>query len=59
MFVSSPIIKRYDEFSLETVDGIYVIISGFINEQRTIENGFNPQVLASCGWISFFAKTCG
>ncbi|XP_027937600.1 kinetochore-associated protein KNL-2 homolog isoform X2 [Vigna unguiculata] len=44
VFVSSPIIKRYDEFSLETVDGIYVIISGFINEQRTIENGFNPQV---------------
>ncbi|CAJ1968332.1 unnamed protein product [Sphenostylis stenocarpa] len=44
VFVSAPIIKRYDAFSLETVDGRYVIISGFINERRTLENGFDPQV---------------
>ncbi|XP_068492392.1 kinetochore-associated protein KNL-2 homolog isoform X2 [Phaseolus vulgaris] len=44
VFVSAPIIKRYDEFSLETVDGKCVIISGLINEQRTIENGFGPEV---------------
>lgn len=44
MFVSAPIVKRYDVFSLETSDGIHVIISGFINEQRTLENGFAPEV---------------
>ncbi|KAK7355645.1 hypothetical protein VNO80_14905 [Phaseolus coccineus] len=44
VFVSAPIIKRYDEFSLETVDGRCVLLSGLINEQRTIENGFAPQV---------------
>ncbi|XP_024634931.1 kinetochore-associated protein KNL-2 homolog isoform X2 [Medicago truncatula] len=43
-FVSAPIIKRYDVFSLETADGIYVITRGFMNEQRTLENGFTPQI---------------
>ncbi|GAU44084.1 hypothetical protein TSUD_399660 [Trifolium subterraneum] len=47
IFVSAPIIKRYDVFSLETADGIYVITRGFINEQRTLENGFTPQILKS------------
>lgn len=50
VFVSAPIIKRYDEFSLETVDGKCVIISGLINEQRTIENGFGPEV-CSISWL--------
>ncbi|XP_027911351.1 kinetochore-associated protein KNL-2 homolog isoform X3 [Vigna unguiculata] len=45
VFVSAPVIERYDVFSLMTADGIYLIISGFINEQRTIENGFDPQIL--------------
>ncbi|KAK2455155.1 hypothetical protein QL285_002636 [Trifolium repens] len=45
IFVSAPIIKRYDVFSLETADGIYVITRGFINEKRTLENGFTPQIL--------------
>lgn len=44
VFVSAPIIKRYDVFSLETADGVYVIISGFINQERTRENGFAPEV---------------
>ncbi|XP_061344763.1 kinetochore-associated protein KNL-2 homolog isoform X2 [Gastrolobium bilobum] len=44
VFVSAPVIKRYDVFNLETADGIYVIINGFINEQRTLENGFSPEV---------------
>lgn len=44
VFVSAPVVKRYDVFSLETADGIYVIINGFINEQRTLENGFSPEV---------------
>ncbi|KAJ1375290.1 SANT associated, partial [Sesbania bispinosa] len=44
LFVSAPVVKRYDVFSLETADGIYVNINGFINEQRTLENGFAPEV---------------
>lgn len=44
MFVSAAVIKRYDVFSLETADGICVIIRGFINEQRTLENGFSAEV---------------
>ncbi|XP_014523029.1 uncharacterized protein LOC106779436 isoform X2 [Vigna radiata var. radiata] len=45
VFVSAPVIERYDMFSLKTADGIYLLISGFINEQRSFENGFDPQVL--------------
>ncbi|XP_073224191.1 uncharacterized protein [Cicer arietinum] len=44
VFISAPIVKRYDVFSLETADGIYVIIRGFINEQRALDNGIPPQV---------------
>ncbi|RDX95307.1 Protein EMBRYO DEFECTIVE 1674, partial [Mucuna pruriens] len=44
VFVSAPVIKRYDVFSLETADGKCVIISGFINEQRTLQNGFPAEV---------------
>lgn len=51
MFVSAPIVKRYDVFSLETADGVYLIIKGFINEQRTLENGFAPEVC--CLWCFF------
>lgn len=47
VFNSAPIIKRYDEVSLETVDAIYVLIRGFINKQRTLDNGFTPQVRKS------------
>ncbi|KAK7393308.1 hypothetical protein VNO78_21860 [Psophocarpus tetragonolobus] len=44
VFVSAPVVKRHDVFSLETADGKCVIISGFINEKRTLENGFTPEV---------------
>jgi len=44
VFNSAPIIKRYDEVSLETDDAIYVLIRGFINKQRTLDNGFTPRV---------------
>lgn len=47
VFNSAPIIKRYDEVSLETVDGIYVLIRGFINKQCTLDNGFTPQIFKS------------
>ncbi|CAJ2651657.1 unnamed protein product [Trifolium pratense] len=47
IFVSAPIIKRTDLFSLETADGIYVYTRGFMNKQRTLENGFTPQISKS------------
>ncbi|XP_024634936.1 kinetochore-associated protein KNL-2 homolog isoform X1 [Medicago truncatula] len=47
VFNSAPIIKRYDEVSLETVDALYVLIRGFINKQRTLDNGFTPQIFKS------------
>lgn len=40
VFSSAPILKRYDVFTLETVDGICVIIQGFINKALTQQNGF-------------------
>lgn len=44
VFSSAPIIRRYDLFTLETADGITVIIKGFINKLRTNENGFPSEV---------------
>ncbi|KAL4297618.1 hypothetical protein GQ457_12G009520 [Hibiscus cannabinus] len=44
LFTSAPIVKRCDLFTLQTADGICVCIRGFINEQRTIENGFSSEV---------------
>ena len=44
VFSSAPIIKRYDLFTLETADGINVVIKGFINKLRTNENGFPYEV---------------
>ncbi|CAN6690015.1 unnamed protein product [Malus baccata var. baccata] len=43
-FSSAPISKRFDIFTLETLDGICVAIIGFINEQNTIENGIPSEV---------------
>ncbi|XP_019415645.1 PREDICTED: uncharacterized protein LOC109327089 isoform X2 [Lupinus angustifolius] len=55
VFVSAPVIKRYDVFSLETADGIYIIIKGFLNEQRTLENGF-PSEVFNCFLFGFPAN---
>ncbi|KAL6987325.1 hypothetical protein U1Q18_013073 [Sarracenia purpurea var. burkii] len=44
VFSSAPILKRYDLFTLETVDGVFVLIKGFINKVRTKENGFPSEV---------------
>ncbi|KAK8512277.1 hypothetical protein V6N13_097072 [Hibiscus sabdariffa] len=46
LFTAAPIVKRYDVFTLQTADGICVCIRGFINKQRTIENGFSSEVLS-------------
>ncbi|CAI0433155.1 unnamed protein product [Linum tenue] len=39
-FRSAPIIKTYDVFTLETADGVTVLIHGFLNRTRTVQNGF-------------------
>ncbi|XP_022143982.1 uncharacterized protein LOC111013765 isoform X2 [Momordica charantia] len=44
VFSSAPIVKRYDVFTLETADGICVVIKGFINKLRTTDNGFTDEV---------------
>ncbi|XP_030927810.1 kinetochore-associated protein KNL-2 homolog isoform X1 [Quercus lobata] len=44
LFSSAPIVKRYDFSTMETADGICVVIKGFINKPRTQENGFPSMV---------------
>lgn len=44
VFTSAPIAKRYDAYTLETEDGITVIIQGMINKALTQDNGFPPEV---------------
>ncbi|KAL8058296.1 hypothetical protein ABFX02_03G009200 [Erythranthe guttata] len=44
VFSSASILKRYDIFTIETTDGICVILKGFINRDRTLENGFPSDV---------------
>ncbi|KAH7843581.1 hypothetical protein Vadar_018359 [Vaccinium darrowii] len=44
VFSSAPILKRNDPFTLETVDGIIVIIRNCLNEVCTKENGFPSEV---------------
>ncbi|KAK8709088.1 hypothetical protein V6N13_060118 [Hibiscus sabdariffa] len=41
---SAAIAKRHDATTLETTDGFTVVISGFINSSRTLENGFSLKV---------------
>ncbi|KAK1588432.1 hypothetical protein Q3G72_023196 [Acer saccharum] len=43
-FHSTAIVKRYDTTTLETADGIIVIINGFINKSRTCSNGVPSEV---------------
>ncbi|KAI9161749.1 hypothetical protein LWI28_020336 [Acer negundo] len=44
IFTSAPIVKKHDIFTLETADGICIILKGFINKSRTKENGFSDEV---------------
>ncbi|PWA85707.1 hypothetical protein CTI12_AA146970 [Artemisia annua] len=43
-FSTAPILKVNGIVELETVDGVCVILQGFINEERTLENGFSAEV---------------
>ncbi|WMV23843.1 hypothetical protein MTR67_017228 [Solanum verrucosum] len=45
VFHSTTIAKRRDTTTLVTVDGITILLSGFINRCRTLQNGFSSEVL--------------
>lgn len=47
VFKSAPITKRYDFSTLETADGVCVVVSGLINKLRTTESGFSLEVCES------------
>ncbi|MCD7461357.1 hypothetical protein HAX54_045953 [Datura stramonium] len=44
VFHSTTIAKRHDTVTLVTVDGITILLSGFINRCRTLHNGFSSEV---------------
>ncbi|XP_070037947.1 uncharacterized protein [Nicotiana tomentosiformis] len=44
VFSSAPILKAFDVFTLETIDGICVVLKGFINKTHSEENGFPSEV---------------
>lgn len=57
VFSTAPIVNRYDVFTLETADGICVLLKGFINKLRTNDNGFPSTVLCSFQIFFFFFPT--
>ncbi|XP_048127255.1 kinetochore-associated protein KNL-2 homolog [Rhodamnia argentea] len=44
VFKSAPITKRYDFSTLETANGVCVVVSGLINKSRTTESGFSSEI---------------
>lgn len=44
VFISTPIVKRHSAVTLETADGAYVILNGFINRPSTEKGGFASEV---------------
>ncbi|PHU17444.1 hypothetical protein BC332_13139 [Capsicum chinense] len=44
VFHSITIAKRHDTVTLVSVDGITILLSGFINRRRTLQNGFSSEV---------------
>ncbi|XP_049392370.1 kinetochore-associated protein KNL-2 homolog [Solanum stenotomum] len=44
VFHSTTIAKRQDTATLVTVDGTTILLSGFINRCRTLQNGFSSEV---------------
>ncbi|KAK6791209.1 hypothetical protein RDI58_010290 [Solanum bulbocastanum] len=53
VFHSTTIAKRHDTATLVTVDGITILLSGFINRCRTLQNGFSSESAA----VSFGEST--
>ena len=53
LFSSAPIIKRNDAYTLETADGVTVVVQGMINKERTQDNGFPLEV---CDHFCFYTN---
>ncbi|KAL8512313.1 hypothetical protein ACS0TY_018694 [Phlomoides rotata] len=43
-FASAPIVKRQDAVTLKTVDGITIMVLGYLNKFQTLKNGFSHEV---------------
>ncbi|KAH6832150.1 hypothetical protein C2S53_007428 [Perilla frutescens var. hirtella] len=43
-FCSASIVKKHDATTLQTVDGITVMVHGYLDRSRTLENGFSEEV---------------
>lgn len=56
-FTSAPILNRSDPLTLETVDGIYVLIDSCLNKVRTEENGFPSEVCKLDLFIPLVCRT--
>ncbi|XP_062005670.1 uncharacterized protein LOC133722824 [Rosa rugosa] len=59
VFYSAPISKKYDVFTLETTDGVCIILDGIINKQQTIANGFPEEVLKNPSFGSTYFQWIG
>ncbi|GAA0149541.1 hypothetical protein LIER_43063 [Lithospermum erythrorhizon] len=63
VFTSAPILRRYDDYNLETADGINVNLHGFIDKARTEANGFSSEIfkhflIGFPPWWEECAKKC-
>ncbi|XP_058753426.1 kinetochore-associated protein KNL-2 homolog isoform X2 [Vicia villosa] len=54
VFNSSPIVERYDVYSLKNAEGIYIFIRGIINEERTREKVLPSFLLYAQIFNSFY-----
>ncbi|KAK1285468.1 hypothetical protein QJS10_CPB20g00965 [Acorus calamus] len=43
LFLSAPIVRRCDTFTLESEDNNTILIHNLVNRQRTLDNGFPPE----------------
>ncbi|KAK1272109.1 hypothetical protein QJS04_geneDACA023483 [Acorus gramineus] len=43
LFLSAPIVRRRDTFTLESEDNNTILIHNLVNRQRTLDNGFPPE----------------
>ncbi|XP_057963867.1 uncharacterized protein LOC131155005 isoform X2 [Malania oleifera] len=59
-FYSAAIAKRHDATTLETIDGVTIVISGLINRSRTYQNGFPSEVSCYFPYTGIYvANICG
>ncbi|XP_010543323.1 PREDICTED: uncharacterized protein LOC104816287 isoform X2 [Tarenaya hassleriana] len=46
VFTSAPIVKAVDVWTLETSDGICILLKGLINKERSANGGFSPEIFS-------------